>query len=196
MQEWGNGLIGLDLSGVRQNIFSLALDLAYHARVSDHGLTHESRVFSVARFISRGALWTHRDVLTWFNVPLTLQQARQIRLCDPLGEDILIQGDPSEYGIASWYGPGFHGRLAASGEIYNMYDHTAAHKSLPLQSLVRVVHQPTGRSVVVRINDRGPYVAGRIIDLSYQAKELLRMGDIGAVYIEKLDTSLSQVDCR
>jgi rare lipoprotein A len=77
-----------------------------------------------------------------------------------------------------------------------MYDHTAAHKSLPLQSLVRVVHQPTGRSVVVRINDRGPYVAGRIIDLSYQVKELLRMGDIGAVYIEKLDTSLSQVDCR
>lgn len=202
MHASGNGLIGLEFSGVRQNIFSLALDMRHVARVSDHGEMLESRIFSLARFASRGALWTNRDVLAWFGVPLTVGQARQVRLCDAFEgassphEALLVQADPSEYGVASWYGPGFHGRLAASGEIYNMYDQTAAHKSWPLQSLVRVVHQPTGRSIVVRINDRGPYIAGRIIDLSYQAKELLGMGDLGAVYLEKIDTGLDQIDCR
>lgn len=202
MHMWGNGLVGLELTGVRQNIFSLALDMRHVARVSDHGQLFESRSFSVARFVSRGALWTNRDVLAWFGVPLTVGQARQVRLCDAFDEAsspddaLLVQADPSEYGVASWYGPGFHGRLAASGEIYNMYDQTAAHKSWPLQSLVRVVHQPTGKSILVRLNDRGPYIAGRIIDLSYQAKELLGMGDLGAVYLEKIDTGLDQIDCR
>ncbi len=202
MHAWGNGLVGIEFSSVRQNIFSLALDMRHVARVSDHGQTFESRLFSLARFASRGALWTNRDVLAWFEIPLTVGQARQVRLCDPFDratvpyEGIIVQADPSEYGVASWYGPGFHGRLAASGEIYNMYDQTAAHKSWPLQSLVRVVHQPTGRSILVRVNDRGPYIAGRIIDLSYQAKELLGMGDLGAVYLEKIDTGLDQIDCR
>lgn len=70
-------------------------------------------------------------------------------------------------GRASWYGPGFHGRLTANGEIYDMYGRTAAHLTLPFGSLVRVVVPKTRRSQVVRINDRGPYVEGREIDLSY-----------------------------
>ena len=78
-----------------------------------------------------------------------------------------------EVGIASWYGPGFHGKLTANGEIYDMYGISAAHKTLPFGTIVRVVDLETRRSVVVRINDRGPFVEGRIIDLSKGAAEKL-----------------------
>ena len=81
----------------------------------------------------------------------------------------------TEEGIASWYGPGFHGKLTASGERYDMYQMTAAHKRLPLGTTVRVRSLATGRSVTVRINDRGPFIRGRIIDLSYAAARSLRM---------------------
>jgi len=73
------------------------------------------------------------------------------------------------YGIASWYGRDFHGRKTASGEIYNMRAHTAAHKTLPFGTFVRVTNLKNGRRTTVRINDRGPFVRGRIIDLSYMA---------------------------
>jgi rare lipoprotein A len=72
----------------------------------------------------------------------------------------------SSCGIASWYGPGFHGNLTASGERFNSRALTAAHKSLPFGSRVKVVNQTTGRSVTIKINDDGPHVPGRIIDLS------------------------------
>ncbi len=72
-------------------------------------------------------------------------------------------------GLASWYGRRFHGRRTSSGEIYNMYALTAAHKTLPMQTWVKVTSQRTGRSVIVRVNDRGPFVRGRIVDLSYAA---------------------------
>ena len=78
-----------------------------------------------------------------------------------------------EVGIASWYGPGFHGKLTANGEVYDMYGISAAHKTLPFGTIVRVVDLETGRSVVVRINDRGPFIEGRIIDLSKGAAEKL-----------------------
>jgi rare lipoprotein A len=71
-----------------------------------------------------------------------------------------------EVGIASWYGPGFHGKRTANGEIYDMHGISAAHKTLPFGSIVQVVEIETGRSVVVPINDRGPFIEGRIIDLS------------------------------
>ena len=69
-------------------------------------------------------------------------------------------------GDASWYGPGFHGGTTANGERFNAYAMTAAHRSLPFGSRVRVTNQDTGRSVVIRINDDGPHIPGRIIDLS------------------------------
>ncbi len=72
-------------------------------------------------------------------------------------------------GTASWYGPNFHGNQTSNGEYYNMYQRTAAHKTLPINTMVEVINVKTGASTVVRINDRGPFVAGRIIDLSYQA---------------------------
>ncbi len=78
-----------------------------------------------------------------------------------------------ETGIASWYGPGFHGKQTANGEIYDQMALTAAHRTLPMPSLVRVTNLDNGRSIKVRINDRGPFKNGRIIDLSYRAAQLL-----------------------
>jgi len=84
-------------------------------------------------------------------------------------------GNPKPYqvGTASWYGSYFHGRPTASGEPYNMYDLTAAHRKLPLGTWVRVTNLRNGRAVTVRINDRGPYVAPRIIDVSYSVARIL-----------------------
>jgi len=84
-----------------------------------------------------------------------------------------------EKGIASWYGEDFHGRPTSSGEIYDMYGLTAAHKTLPFQTTVRVTNLKNGKSVDVRINDRGPFVEGRIIDLSYGAARVLDMVEAG-----------------
>ena len=80
-----------------------------------------------------------------------------------------------ETGIASWYGGQFHGRLTANGERFTMFAMTAAHKELPFGSIVRVRQAGSGRSVVVRINDRGPFVEGRVIDLSRSAAQSLGM---------------------
>ncbi len=78
-----------------------------------------------------------------------------------------------ETGIASWYGPGFHGKATANGEIYDMNEMTAAHKTLQIPALVRVTNLENGRSIVLKINDRGPYVHGRIIDVSRRSAQLL-----------------------
>jgi hypothetical protein len=82
----------------------------------------------------------------------------------------------TRYGIASWYGGKFHGRLTSNGETYNMYAHTAAHRTMPFGTVVRVTNMRNGRATIVRINDRGPFVAGREIDLSYRAA-----GDLGMI---------------
>jgi rare lipoprotein A len=89
-----------------------------------------------------------------------------------------------ERGIASWYGPAFHGANTSSGEIYDMYAMTAAHKTLPLPCYVRVTNLGNGRSVVVRVNDRGPFVADRIIDLSYAAALKLDLVRAGTARVE------------
>ncbi len=89
-----------------------------------------------------------------------------------------------ERGVASWYGPTFHGGNTSSGELYDMYGMTAAHKTLPLPTYARVTNLRNGRSVVVRINDRGPFVANRIIDLSYTAAARLDMLRDGTAVVE------------
>lgn len=88
-----------------------------------------------------------------------------------------------ETGIASWYGEQFHAKLTANGEIYDMNDLTAAHRTLPMPSLVRVTNLENGRSMVVRINDRGPFVAGRIIDLSRRSAQLLGVDRAGTAKV-------------
>ena len=89
-----------------------------------------------------------------------------------------------ERGVASWYGPTFHGGNTSSGEQYDMYGMTAAHKTLPLPTYARVTNLKNGRSIVVRINDRGPFVANRLIDLSYTAAAKLDMLREGTTLVE------------
>ncbi|MBZ5689731.1 MAG: septal ring lytic transglycosylase RlpA family protein [Acidobacteriia bacterium] len=82
---------------------------------------------------------------------------------------------PYQVGTASWYGQNFQGKETASGEKYNMYDMTAAHLTLPIGSYVKVTNLRNGKAVIVRVNDRGPIVPGRIIDVSYGAAQALQM---------------------
>ena len=86
---------------------------------------------------------------------------------------------PYQVGTASWYGEFFDGKMTASGEDYDMYDLTAAHPTLPLGSYVKVTNLRNGRAVVVKVNDRGPIVQGRIIDLSYGAAQVLNFQQRG-----------------
>jgi rare lipoprotein A len=90
----------------------------------------------------------------------------------------------AERGVASWYGPGFHKVRTSTGEAYDMYAMTAAHKTLPLPAYVRVTNLQNGRSIVVRVNDRGPFVGNRIIDLSYTAASKLDMLRNGTAMVE------------
>jgi rare lipoprotein A len=87
-------------------------------------------------------------------------------------------------GIASWYGPGFHGKKTATGETFDMYALTAAHKTLPIPSYAKVTNLENHRSVIVRINDRGPYVGNRVLDLSYAAAKKLGMEEEGLGSVE------------
>ena len=93
-------------------------------------------------------------------------------------------GGKAASGAASWYGPGFHGRQTANGERYDMYGLTAAHRSLPFGTKVRVTNRKNGKSVVVRINDRGPYAGGRVIDLSRSAAQAVSMMNSGVVPVK------------
>ncbi len=90
----------------------------------------------------------------------------------------------NEKGIASWYGPKFHGKLTANGEIFNQYELTAAHKTLPLPSAVKVTNLKNNLSVIVRINDRGPFVNDRIIDLSYESAKKIKLLNTGTGYVK------------
>ncbi|MCX5912254.1 MAG: septal ring lytic transglycosylase RlpA family protein [Deltaproteobacteria bacterium] len=92
---------------------------------------------------------------------------------EPLGDGKSFRY--KEIGIASWYGKEYHGRNTSNGEIYNMYAMTAAHPTLPFHTLVRVTNLENGKGVEVRINDRGPFVEGRVIDLSYTGAQTIEM---------------------
>lgn len=89
-----------------------------------------------------------------------------------------------EIGTASWYGRKFHGRLTSSGEVYDMFEFTAAHKRLPIPSYVQVTNLANQESIVVRVNDRGPFAEGRIIDLSWAAAERLGFANKGTARVE------------
>jgi len=120
-------------------------------------------------------------------VGLLLMPSCASRVAVPTGTRVAY----TEKGIASWYGPDFHGRKTSSGERYNMYGRSAAHRTVPLGTIARVTHAGNGRQVVVRINDRGPFVEGRIIDLSYGAARDLAMvkEGVAAVIVEVFGNS-------
>lgn len=94
-----------------------------------------------------------------------------------------VPGEYSEDGVASWYGVPFNGRRTSNGEVYDMHQMTAAHRTLPFNAIVRVTNLGNGKQVNVRINDRGPFVANRIIDLSYSAAEAIGMVGPGTAQV-------------
>ena len=112
--------------------------------------------------------------------PLT-SDSELLRLPSDIGVDTI---EVKEQGIASWYGPGFHGKVTANGERFDTSQFTAAHKSLPFDSMVTVTRLDTRKEVVVRVNDRGPFVPGRIIDLSRAAAEVLGLVETGVTWVE------------
>ena len=89
-----------------------------------------------------------------------------------------------QYGVASWYGPDFHGKTTSSGEIYDMYQLTCAHNTLPLGTLVIVTNLENGKSLELKVNDRGPFVKDRIIDLSYAAASILGVYEKGTAWVK------------
>lgn len=95
-----------------------------------------------------------------------------------------VEGKFIESGIACWYGPNFHGKKTANGEIYDMFELTAAHRTLPFNSILRVINSENGKSVIVRINDRGPYAKNRIIDLSKAAAEKITIIKNGTALVK------------
>lgn len=92
-----------------------------------------------------------------------------------------VQSGFAQSGVASWYGPGFHGKTTASGETYNMHALTAAHNTLPLNTVLKVTNLANNKEVLVRVNDRGPFVDDRLIDLSFAAATKLEMVSSGTV---------------
>jgi rare lipoprotein A len=106
---------------------------------------------------------------------------------DVLGKRYFVLNTADGYqerGVASWYGPGFHAASTSNGERYDMYAMTAAHKTLPLPAYVQVTNLSNGKHVIVRVNDRGPFKDGRIIDLSYTAAAKLDMIKAGTTFVE------------
>ncbi|MBN3760031.1 septal ring lytic transglycosylase RlpA family protein [Burkholderia sp. Ac-20365] len=117
------------------------------------------------------------------NLPDTAEQKGKLADAEPLTDGPNV-GDFQQIGRASWYGRGFHGRKTANGERFNMNALTAAHRTLPLGSYVRVTNPATNDTVVVKINDRGPYVRGRVLDLSYAAAKILHLAHAGTARVK------------
>jgi rare lipoprotein A len=136
-----------------------------------------------------------RDRVTRLDVPIPARSARWARTASApqLPAPIVmpaasVDARSSWQGVASWYGPGFAGRLTANGEVFDPNQLTAAHRTLPFGSQVRVINPATGLAVVVTINDRGPFIPGREIDLSWAAAEVIGLvsAGTGVVILELL----------
>jgi rare lipoprotein A len=105
-------------------------------------------------------------------IPMALRSAQNTTLKSSKAEP-----KPYQVGTASWYGKQFHGKTTASGEDFDMFEFTAAHRKLPLGTFVKVTNLKNGKWIIVRVNDRGPYVGNRIMDLSYSAARMLNFRD-------------------
>lgn len=157
---------------------AMMLCAAYSLLVT--GCSHKSPTESMP-IDTRGAIASPR--VCFGKGPLPKRRGRRIvgRPYSIGGKWYRPQRDPhyDRVGVASWYGDAFHGRLTANGEVFDMTAITAAHPTLPLPSLVRVTNLNDGRSIVVRVNDRGPFVDGRLIDLSRAAAQQLGIMRLG-----------------
>src|SRR5262249_61004936 len=107
------------------------------------------------------------------NLPKVVKSTRDSKPSQVAHRARKTEQKPYQVGVASWYGKQFHGKATASGEDFDMFEFTAAHRQLPLGTYVKVTNLRNGRSIIVRVNDRGPYVMDRIMDLSYSAARML-----------------------
>lgn len=144
---------------------------------------------------------TSRDGSPWWDVdvskipdavPMPHQGSYKANPYEVMGKTYFPLQDARRYrasGVASWYGTKFHGQATANGETYDLYGMTAAHKTLPLPSYVRVTNLENGKSVILRVNDRGPFYSDRIIDLSFAAAKKLGYAEVGTarVTVEGID---------
>jgi rare lipoprotein A len=106
-------------------------------------------------------------------IPMALKSAQDLKT----QKSSKAEQKPYQVGSASWYGKQFHGKTTASGEDFDMFEFTAAHRKLPLGTFVKVTNLKNGKWIIVRVNDRGPYVGNRIMDLSYSAARMLNFRD-------------------
>lgn len=112
-----------------------------------------------------------------------LKNVKRMVLCLLIASAAVASADPQLEGLASWYGGKFHGRLTSSGEVFDTNEMTAAHKTLPFGTMVKVTNLDNGKTATVKINDRGPFVEGRIIDLSRAAADALGMVGQGVAHV-------------
>ena len=131
--------------------------------------------------------------ITWATIAVTLALLPILTTDEPAQAQMGLPGAVYvQRGEASWYGPGFHGRKTASGERFNQHSLTAAHRKLPLGTKATVINLDNGKTVEVEINDRGPYVRGRIIDLSEAAAKRLAMKHTGTTLV-RLEVTKEQL---
>ena len=109
--------------------------------------------------------------------------AKPRKTAHPVDVSLISRKNAYQVGVASYYGEKFHGRKTANGETFNMYKMTAAHRVLPLGTMIRVTHLTNGRRVVVKVNDRGPFIEGRVLDLSFAAALELEMVSAGTAEV-------------
>ena len=126
-------------------------------------------------------------ISSYFSNPITSAEASRRHTSHVSKAHNKHHSNNPHQGTASWYGPGFHGKRTANGERFDMYAMTAAHKTLPLSSYAEITNLKNHRSVIVRINDRGPYHGKRALDLSYAAAKVLGISGLGSVQIKPLD---------
>ena len=167
-----------------KNIFLLIVLFFISACAELNLVNHISKkvLSSTKNEVDNNIYKTEKETIPYYKVgnPYSINGIQYIPKEDP---------DYFEEGIASWYGPNFDGKLTANGEIFDQYAVTAAHRTLPIPSLVKVTNLENNRNIVLRINDRGPFVGNRIIDLSYKSAQLLGIIEkgTGKVRVEILD---------
>ena len=186
------GLCGEQVSGEIETGKASWIGKSYHGKVTANGELHDFEDLVAAHYMLPFGTYVQvtnlengKSVAVRINdrkassktniIVVSWEAARRLGMLEKGVVKAKVKVVSGKYGIASWYGVPFHGRLTANGEIYDMSKLTAAHKHLPFNTLVRVTNLKNSKSVIVRINDRGPYVKGRIIDLSKEAARWIDM---------------------
>jgi rare lipoprotein A len=136
-------------------------------------LSNLMAAFIAVATMSAAPVPTHPQVPSHPQAPSKPVVPKVSKANTPSGRAKSSPSQPYQVGIASWYGKQFHGKTTANGESFDMFELTAAHRELPLGTFVKVTNLRNGKWIIVRVNDRGPYVAGRIMDLSYGSARML-----------------------